>query len=103
MVRRFLSESEREFQTDDPENARLVLYRSMRSRDGIKLLEPYLLEDLVKSERMYSGVLPLYTLNIIRALLYFSCFVNGRSLRVFSLSSVGIDGSGRMSFAAPRR
>ena len=73
MVRRFL----REFQTDDPENARLVSYRSMRGRGWIKLLEPYLLEDLVKSERMYSGVFPLRTLNIITALLYFSCFVNG--------------------------
>ena len=102
MVRRFLSESEREFQTDDPENARLVLYRSMRGRGGIKLLEPYLLEDLVKSERTYSGVFPLRTLNIITALLYFSSFVNGRSLRIFSLSSVGINGSDRMSFAARR-
>ena len=96
-VRRFLRESEREFQTDDPENARLVLYRSMRGRGGIKLLEPYLLEDLVKSERMYSGVFPLRTV-----LLYFSCFVNGRSLRDFSLSSVGIVGSERMSFVARR-
>ena len=102
MVRRFLRESEREFQTDDTENARLVLYRSMRDRGGIKLLEPYLLEDPVKSERMYSGVFPSHTLNIIRALLYFSCFVNWRSLRVFSFSSVGIDGSERMSFAARR-
>ena len=102
MVRRFLRESEREFQTDDPENARLVLYRSMQGRDGIKLLEPYLFEDLVKSECMYSGVFPLHTLNIITALLYFGCFVNGRSLRVFSLSSVGTDGSKRMSFAARR-
>ena len=92
----------REFQTDDPENARLVLYRSMRGRGGIKLLETYLLEDLVKSERMYSGVFPLYTLNITTALSYFSSFVNGRSLRIFSLSSVGIDGSERMSFAAGR-
>ena len=102
MVRRFLRESEREFQTDDPENARQVLYRSIRGRGGIKLLEPYLLEDLVKSERMYSRVFPLHTLNIITALLYFSCFVNGRSLRVFSLSSVGIDGSEIMGFAARR-
>ena len=100
MVRRFLRESEREFQTDDPENARLVLYRSMRGRGGMKLLEPYLLEDLVKSERTYSGVFPLRTLNIITALFYFSYFVNGRSLRVFSLSSVGTDESERMSFAA---
>ena len=100
MVRRFLRESEREFQTDDPENARRVLYRSMRGRGGIKLLEPYLL--LVKSERMYSGVFPLRTLNIITALLYFSCFINGRSLRVFSLSSVGIDGSERMNFGTRR-
>ena len=46
----------REFQTDDPENARLVLYKSMQGRGGIKLLEPYLLEDPVKSERMYSGL-----------------------------------------------
>ena len=102
MVRRFLRESGREFQTDDPENARLVLYKSMQGRGGIKLLEPYLLEDLAKSERTYSGVFPLRTLNIITALLYFSCFVNGRSLRVFSLSSVGIDGSERMSFAERR-
>ena len=104
MVRRFWRESGREFQTDEPENARLVLYRSMRGRGRIKLLEPYLPENLVKSERMYSGVFPLRTLNITTALLYFSCFVNGRSLRVFSLSSVSmvIDGSERMSFAARR-
>ena len=102
MVRRFLRESGREFQTDDPENARLVSYRPVPGRGGIKLLEPYLLEDLVKSERTYSGVFPLRTLNIITALLYFSCFVNGRSLRVSSLSSVGIDGSERMRFAARR-
>ena len=102
MVRRLLRESEREFQTDDPENARLVSYRSMRGRGWIKLLEPYLLEDLVKSERMYSGVFPLRALNIITALLYLSCFVNGKSLRVFSLSFVGIDGSERTSFAAQR-
>ena len=89
MDRRFLRESEREFQTDDPENARLVLYRSMRGRSGIKSLEPYLLDDLVRSERMYSGVSPLHALNINTVLLYFSRFVNGRSLRVFSLSSVG--------------
>ena len=61
MVRRFLRESGREFQTDDPENARLVLHRSMGGRGGIKLLEPDLLEDLVKSEKMYSGVFPLHT------------------------------------------
>ena len=72
----------------------------MRGRGGIKLLGPYRLEDLVKSERMYSGVFPLRTLNIITALLYFNCFVNGRSLRVYCLSSVGIDGSERMSFTA---
>ena len=102
MVRRFLRESGREFQTDDPKNARLVLYRSMRGRGGIKLLEPYLHVDLVKSERMYSGVSLLRTLNIITALLYFSCFVNGRNLRDFSLSFVGIDGSERMSFATRR-
>ena len=94
--------SGREFQTDDPENARLVLYRSVRGGGGIKLFEPYLLVDLVKSQRMYSGVFPLRTLNITTALLYFSCFVNGRSLRVFSLSSVGINGSEKMSFAARR-
>ena len=93
MVRRFLRKSGREFQTDDPENAKLVLYRSMRGHGGINLLEPYLLVDLVKSERMYSGVSPLHTLNIITALLCLSCLVNGRNLRVFSLSSVGIDGS----------
>ena len=108
MVRRFLRESGKEFQTDNPEIARLVLYRSIRGRGGIKLLEPYLLEDLVKSERIYSGVSPLHTLNVSTALLYFSCFVYGRSLRDFSLSSVGRDGSvgtdwsERMSFAARR-
>ena len=40
---RFLREGGREFQFDDPENARLVLYRSIRGRDGIKLFEAYLL------------------------------------------------------------
>ena len=66
MVRRFLRESGREFQTDDPENARLVLYRSVRGRGGIKLLEPYPLEDLVKSERMYSGVFPLRSFIVLQ-------------------------------------
>ena len=61
MVRRFLRESGREFQIDDPENARPVLYRSMRGRGGIKLFETYLLMDLVKSERTYSGVSPSHT------------------------------------------
>ena len=88
MVRRFLIEGGREFQTDDSENAKLILYRSMRGRGGIKLIEPYLLVDRVKSEQKYSGVSLLDILNIITALLYFSCFVNGRSLRVFSFSSV---------------
>ena len=64
--RRFLRESEREFQTDDPENARLVLCRSMRGRGGMKLLEPYLLEDLMKSERMYSGVFPLRSFIVLQ-------------------------------------
>ena len=78
----------------------LALYRSMRGRGGIKLLDPYLPVDLVKSERMYSGVSPLHTLNIITDLLHFSCFFNGRSLRVFSLSSVGTVRLKRMNFAA---
>ena len=68
-------------------------------RGRIKLLEPFLLMDIVKSERMFSGVYPLHSLDIITTLLYFSCFVNGRSLRVFSSSSVGIGRSERMSFA----
>ena len=50
MVCRFLNEGGMEFQTDDPENVRLVLYRSMQGHGGIKLLEPYLLVDLVKSD-----------------------------------------------------
>ena len=33
MVRRFLRESGREVQTDDPENARLVLHRSMGGKE----------------------------------------------------------------------
>ena len=60
MVRMFLREGGREFQTDDPENARLVSYRSMQGRRGIKFFEPYLL-------RMYSEVSQLHTLNIITA------------------------------------
>ena len=91
MVRRFLREGGREFQIDDPENARLISYRSMWGCGRLKLFEPYLLVELVKSERTYSGVSPLRTLNIVTAVLYFICFANGRSLRVFSLSSVGID------------
>ena len=102
MIRRFLREGGKEFQTDDTRNARLILYKSMRGRGGIMLFEPYLFVDLVKSERMYSGVSPLHTLNVITALLHFTCFVNGRSLTVFSLSSVGIDRSERMSSAARR-
>ena len=42
---------------------------------------------------MYLRVSPVDILNIITALLYLSCFINERSLRVFSLSSVGIDRS----------
>ena len=41
-------------------------------------------------------------LNITIALLYFSCFVNERCIRLFSLSSVVADRSDRMSFIAPR-
>ena len=53
----------------------------------------YLLVDLVKSELVSSGVSPVYTLNSITALMYFSRFFNesSLSLTVFSLSSVGID------------
>ena len=50
MVHRFWSEGGREFQIDKPKNARLILYRSMWGVGGIKLFEPYLLVDLVKSE-----------------------------------------------------
>ena len=50
MVRRFLRESGREFQTDDPENARLVLYRSVRGYGGINLSEPYLHVDLMNGK-----------------------------------------------------
>ena len=60
-------EGGREFQTDDSENARLVLYRSMLGLGGIKLFELFLLVNSVKSERMYSGVSPLDTFNIITA------------------------------------
>ena len=42
MVSRFLRESGREFQIDDPENARLVLYRSMRGRGGFGLTKVFL-------------------------------------------------------------
>ena len=73
-------EGGREFLTGNPQNARLALKRSLRGRGGIKLFEPYLLVDLVKSEQTYSGVSPSHTLNIITALLYFSCFVNGLEL-----------------------
>ena len=52
MVLRFLMAVGREFQIDDPKSVRLILYRSIRGRGGIKLLEPYLIIDLVKSERM---------------------------------------------------
>ena len=48
--RRFLREGGREFQIDDPENARLVLYSSIRGRVGIKLFETYLTVNLVNSE-----------------------------------------------------
>ena len=43
--RRFLREGGREFQIDDPENARLVLFRSVRGHGGIQLFEAYLLVD----------------------------------------------------------
>ena len=52
MDRRFLREGGREFQVDDPENARLALYRSMWGHGGIKLFEAYLPMDLVRGERM---------------------------------------------------
>ena len=42
---------------------------------------------------MYSAVSPLHTLSIITTLLCFSCFVNGKSVKAFSLSPVGIDRS----------
>ena len=46
----FLRQGWREFQVDDPENARLVLYRSVRGRGGRTLLEAYLLVDLVNGK-----------------------------------------------------
>ena len=61
MARRVLMAVGREFQIDDPKSVRLILYRSIRGLGGIKLLEPYLIIDLVKSERMYSGVSSLDT------------------------------------------
>ena len=72
MVRRLLNAGGREFQTDDRESARLILYRSMRGRGGIKLFQPYLLVDLVTSGRMYSGVSQLDALNIITVYCIFS-------------------------------
>ena len=45
-------EGGREFLTGNPQNARLALKRSLRGRGGIKLFEPYLLVDLVKSQGM---------------------------------------------------
>ena len=47
---KILMEGGREFQADDPENARLVLYRSIQGRSGIKLFGAHLLLDLVNSE-----------------------------------------------------
>ena len=52
----------REFQNDDLENASLIFYKCMQGRGRIKLFGSYALVDLVKSERMYSGVSPLGTL-----------------------------------------
>ena len=45
MDRRSLRGGGREFQIDDPENARLVLFRSVRGHGGIQLFEAYLLVD----------------------------------------------------------
>ena len=45
-----MREGGREFKVDDPENARLVLCRSVRGRSRISLFEAYLLVDLVNSE-----------------------------------------------------
>ena len=42
-----------DFQMENSENEKLVLYRSMRGHDGINLFEPYLHVDMVESERMY--------------------------------------------------
>ena len=66
---RFLTTDGREFQADDPENARVVSCRPTQGRGGIKLFEAYLLMDLVNSEKMERGVSPLVTTNIITALL----------------------------------
>ena len=45
-----MREGGREFQVDDSENARLVLYRACTGSGGLKLFEAYLLVDLVNSE-----------------------------------------------------
>ena len=50
MAHRVLKEDEREFEVDDSENARLVLYRSIQGRGGIKSFEAYLFVDLVNSK-----------------------------------------------------
>ena len=45
-----LHDSGREFQIEDPQNARLVLYRSMRGRGTMYFVEPYLSEPLQKKD-----------------------------------------------------
>ena len=45
-----MREDGKKFQVDDHENARLVLYRSIRGRGGIILFKAYLLVDLVNNE-----------------------------------------------------
>ena len=75
MVRRFLTQGGSDFQIHDPENARLTLYRPMWGRGRIKLFEPYLLIDLMKSEREYSRVSTPPTLNIITIYLFICILV----------------------------
>ena len=44
-----LQDSGREFHTEGPQNARLVLYKSMRGRGTMYFVEPYLFEALLKN------------------------------------------------------
>ena len=90
----------REFQTDDPENAKLVLYRSIRVRGNKHLFDPYRAGALFRRSHTYLGARPIRILNVSTAVLYINCSCNGRISSAFNFADVDRERSGKISFAA---
>ena len=72
------------FQSEDPENEKLVLNLSILAKGTLRFIEPYLFVGLEHRGLRYSGARPLITLYKRTALFNLSCFSNDKTPRSFS-------------------